>query len=144
MDRVILEGLESSAGGSMSASERVETMLRISADTAGARALQVLLSRRSVGLLRDPVPSDEELALILDAGLCAPDHGWLRPWRFVLIRDAARAMLAELLIEALGRREENPPASIGRRLHRNLIADAVLRVQPLGRRHLSARAQRDQ
>src|SRR5690242_7023605 len=70
--------------------------------------LDVLLSRQSFGVLRDPAPSEEDLARILDVGLRAPDHGRLRPWRFVLIRGGARTAYADLLVEALKRREGTP------------------------------------
>lgn len=49
--------------------------------------------RRSVGRVIGPAPSDGELAdLVVDAAT-GPDHGLLRPWRLVTIRDAARDML---------------------------------------------------
>ena len=48
--------------------------------------LSMLLDRASVSDLRDPAPADGDLDLILQAGLRAPDHGKLRPQRFVLIR----------------------------------------------------------
>ena len=55
-------------------------------------ALDMLLSRASSGELRDPAPSGRDLELIAEAGLRAPDHGKLRPWRFIAItRDAAPA-----------------------------------------------------
>lgn len=75
-------------------------------------ALEMLLSRQSVSQLREPAPSEAELALILEAGLRAPDHGRLRPWRFVVIRGGARSAFAELLIEAIRRREPNPPVAL--------------------------------
>jgi nitroreductase len=40
------------------------------------------------------------LNLALDAALCAPDHGMLRPWRFAVIRGAARDALGELFAQA--------------------------------------------
>jgi nitroreductase len=108
----------------MNTSEGIEMRLDIEldADEDGPKALQVLLSRYSVGLLQDPAPSAEELASILDAGLCAPDHGRLRPWRFVLIGGSARAAFAEVLIEALARREENPPATAVQGLRSRMVA----------------------
>lgn len=62
-------------------------------------ALQMLLSRHSQLPLTDPAPTDEHLALIFAAAACAPDHGRLHPWRFVLIRGDARAELGQTLID---------------------------------------------
>ncbi|WP_242468440.1 nitroreductase family protein [Burkholderia plantarii] len=76
----------------------------------GHALVEILLSRRSHWQLTEPAPRDHELDLILDAALRAPDHAQLRPWRFVLIRDEARADLAEVLVElAVAREPELPP-----------------------------------
>ncbi len=72
---------------------------------AGRSALEQLLERQSVGLLVEPAPDDAALDLILDAGLRAPDHGRLRPWRFVLIRGAERAAWADRLADAARARD---------------------------------------
>ena len=69
------------------------------------RALELLLSRQSAGLLQEPAPDGAELDLILDAGLRAPDHGRLRPWRFVLMRGAQRQAWADRLAEAAKARD---------------------------------------
>jgi nitroreductase len=75
------------------------------------RTVELLLSRQSMNLLQEPAPDGAELDLILDAGLRAPDHGRLRPWRFVLIRGAQRAAWADRLAEAaLARDPVNGPA----------------------------------
>lgn len=66
--------------------------------------LDFLLSRQSYGILRDPAPSDADVELIFDAALRAPDHGRLRPWRFVLIRGDARTALVDLMVESIKRR----------------------------------------
>lgn len=68
-----------------------------------ATPLQALSSRRSVKFLRGPAPKQDELAQILQAAMSAPDHGALRPWRFVLIRDQAIPRLADLAIDAVKR-----------------------------------------
>ena len=57
----------------------------------GRHTLDLLLGRRSVSALQDRAPTGHDLDLILDLGLRAPDHGRLRPWRFVLIRGDAAA-----------------------------------------------------
>ena len=64
--------------------------------TRAQSALDLLLSRQSIGLLAEPAPQGADLDLILDAGLRAPDHGRLRPWRFVLIRGDARLAYQDL------------------------------------------------
>ncbi|MBX9753735.1 MAG: nitroreductase, partial [Pseudomonadaceae bacterium] len=39
--------------------------------------------------------------LLFGAALRAPDHGQLRPWRFITVEGAAREQLGELLVSAL-------------------------------------------
>ena len=77
--------------------------------------LDLLLTRRSVGLLREPAPRDADLDLILEAGLRAPDHGRLRPWRFVTIRGEARIAFGECLAGAAAKRDPEGAAALGER-----------------------------
>jgi nitroreductase len=79
------------------------------------RALELLLSRQSVGVLEEPAPEGAELDLILDAGLRAPDHGRLRPWRFVLIRGDERLAWGERLAEAAQARDPATAQMLGDR-----------------------------
>jgi nitroreductase len=67
--------------------------------------MDILLSRASVKELGEPGPSDADLRLIFEAAVRAPDHGKLRPWRFFVIRGAAREKLSELFATSLLRRE---------------------------------------
>src|SRR3954462_4922947 len=76
------------------------------------RAIEFLLNRQSTSQLQEPAPQGAELDLILEAGLRAPDHGRLRPWRFVLIRGAARAAFADVFVVAGREREPDPPAAL--------------------------------
>jgi len=66
-------------------------------------ALQALMSRQSLKFVRGPGPSEEELGQILQAGMSAPDHGALRPWRYVVIRGEAIGKLADLALDAVKR-----------------------------------------
>jgi nitroreductase len=68
-------------------------------------ALQALLTRRSPAQLQDPAPEGPTLQSILDAAMRAPDHGKLRPWRFLVLRGDARARLGALMADALQRRD---------------------------------------
>jgi nitroreductase len=78
---------------------------------ASSTALHLLLNRQSSGALMEPAPNGADLDLILDAGLRAPDHGRLRPWRFVVIRGDAKAKWADRVAEAIQQRDpENAPA----------------------------------
>jgi len=63
--------------------------------------IQALTTRRSTKFLRAPAPRDEELALMLQAAMSAPDHGALRPWRFAIIRKEAIGALADVAMNAV-------------------------------------------
>ena len=71
----------------------------------GLRPIDALLTRRSVGALDDPAPAGSDLDLIIDAGLRAPDHGRLRPWRFVVIQGEARKAFGDVLAQAAKARD---------------------------------------
>jgi nitroreductase len=84
-------------------------------DAPGLAALEVLMTRSSNNMLMDPAPDGTELDLILQAASRAPDHGRLCPWRFVLIRGAAREDFIKLLSEAALARDPNmPPANLNK------------------------------
>jgi nitroreductase len=62
----------------------------------------LLASRRS-GKARDlvaPGPDAAQLARILAAATRTPDHGKLAPWRFVIVAETQRDVLATLLATA--------------------------------------------
>ena len=74
-------------------------------------ALSLLETRRS-GKPRDligPGPSPQELEHILTIAMRTPDHGKISPWRFVVIAEDQRPLLAELLARALP--EHDPEAN---------------------------------
>lgn len=63
-------------------------------------ALEAIFARRSVGRLVEPGPSAEHLQSVLEAAAAAPDHGELRPWRFVVLAGAAKDAFGLVLAEA--------------------------------------------
>ncbi|MBV9835549.1 MAG: nitroreductase, partial [Alphaproteobacteria bacterium] len=83
-----------------------ETLARVEPRDA-TDALSSLLSRVSVPprLLVEPGPDQAQIDAILKAAMRAPDHGNLKPVRFILVRGAARAKLGDLFAEATKRRE---------------------------------------
>lgn len=56
--------------------------------------LEGIQSRASALKLSAPGPTREHLDQILRAGIRAPDHGRLKPWRFVVLEGEARLRLA--------------------------------------------------
>jgi nitroreductase len=69
--------------------------------------LTALIGRVSPLRLVEPAPANADLDQILAAGLRAPDHGRLRPWRFLLIRGDARHRFGDVLAESLKRRKQD-------------------------------------
>jgi len=61
-------------------------------------ALEAVLNRRSVKFVSGPGPDEQQLKLILQAGMSAPDHGAMRPWRYTLIRGEAISRLADMVM----------------------------------------------
>ncbi|KAA6103301.1 MULTISPECIES: NAD(P)H nitroreductase [Pantoea] len=63
-------------------------------------ALELLVNRRSASRLTEPAPAGEVLQNILHAGMRAPDHGTLQPWRFIIIENEGRERFSHLLEQA--------------------------------------------
>ncbi len=98
--------------------------------------LDLLRDRVSVSMFREPAPDGAVLDRILEAGLRAPDHGRLRPWRFVLIRGAALATLADIVVSALCAREpETTPALAEKQRAKFLRAPLVIALGVQVRQH---------
>ncbi|MFC6016155.1 nitroreductase [Plantactinospora solaniradicis] len=70
-----------------------------------------ILTRRSEHFLTDPAPSDDEFADLLRAAAAAPDHGMLRPWRWILVRHTERHALGECFAADAGAERPDEPAT---------------------------------
>ena len=64
-------------------------------------ALDALLNRVSVPRLMEPAPNAAQREALFQAALRAPDHGQLRPWRFLTVEGEARFKLGQLLADAV-------------------------------------------
>ncbi len=100
-------------------------------------AFEALLGRRTVPPARmtGPGPDEATLSRLLAAAAAAPDHGRLRPWRFLIVEGEARRALGELFARALA--AEHPdldPAELARQreapLRAPLIVVAVAVLDP--------------
>ncbi|MGH8296470.1 MAG: nitroreductase family protein [Steroidobacteraceae bacterium] len=74
------------------------------------QAIDALLNRRSARTLTDPAPDEGALELLFECASRAPDHGRLRPWRFIVIRGGARERLGELMAGQLRRKQPGASA----------------------------------
>lgn len=63
-------------------------------------ALDAVFARRSTGRLTEPAPRGDDLTLILEAAAAAPDHGELRPFRFVVLDGEAKNAFGQVLAGA--------------------------------------------
>ena len=63
--------------------------------------IETLLTRKSSPRLDEPSPSPEELDLIFQSALRAPDHAALKPWKFIKVSGEGRGKLAKASLEAL-------------------------------------------
>ncbi len=74
--------------------------------------LDAIHSRRTVPPVKmgPPGPDDAALRRILEAGAAAPDHGMLRPWRFLVVRGAGRERLGAVFADFVRRTAPNASA----------------------------------
>lgn len=95
--------------------ETAQSEVRLTSDPLVAGAvhpcLDLMRSRRQTSPKRliEPGPSDEQIHALFEAAAQAPDHGRIRPWRFVLVGAAARPDLGQAFASAL--RERDPLAT---------------------------------
>lgn len=105
-------------------------------------ALDALFARRSIARLVDPAPTGDDLATMLAAAVAAPDHGELRPWRFVVLTGDDRLRLGDLMAAMAldneeqaneGKSNDGEAAATQARtrpLRAPMVVAAICRVQP--------------
>ncbi|WP_208280439.1 nitroreductase family protein [Massilia oculi] len=81
--------------------------MNIPQSDAGGDFQALVAARRNFTLrrLHAPGPDAHALERMVEAAAHAPDHGLLRPWRFVLIPQERRADLGEVFAQALAARD---------------------------------------
>ena len=112
---------------------------------AGDRVIQsftdelwaVLGARRNTSLrrLQDPGPDEASFQRICEAAAHAPDHGKLRPWRFVMIPQHKRNELGLAFVDALEQRdsgcnEQARKAAYDKAFHAPCLLVAIVRDDP--------------
>lgn len=77
--------------------------------------------------LIEPAPTHKELQQLMAAAESAPDHGALKPWRFIVISGQARDALGDLFVQALLKRApQTEPALLERERERALRAPMLI------------------
>jgi len=74
-------------------------------------AIDAMTSRLSATALQPPEPDPATLERILSAAANAPDHGKLKPFRFILIRGRGRLAFGDICAQALQRRDPSADAT---------------------------------
>jgi nitroreductase len=99
-------------------------------------AIEALTTRASPRELVEPAPDARTLDRILRAGMRAPDHGRLRPWRFIIVAGAARTAFGDVLSAALQRREPGvAEAALAKERGKPLRAPLIIVVAARLREH---------
>jgi len=114
--------------------------------SARAEMADLLASRRSVAprRLAAPSPSADEVARMLAAALAGPDHGGLRPWRFIEFPLESRQLLADLFEAEKRRRDPLAEAlDVQRAREHALVPPSLLAfvVRPMARASVPLREQ---
>jgi len=81
--------------------------------------LRLARERRSCSVLDEPGPTPAELDVIFGAAVAAPDHGRLRPFRFLVVRSDARRVLGLIARDGLA---SSDPSVEGARLRKAELA----------------------
>ncbi|SIQ41076.1 NAD(P)H nitroreductase [Marinobacterium stanieri] len=76
------------------------------------QALDALINRVSCPKLEGPAPTREQLDNLFKAALRSPDHGALRPWRFLVTEGEGLKRMGQLYADAA--RADDPEASAAR------------------------------
>ncbi|HEX9138393.1 MAG TPA: nitroreductase [Steroidobacteraceae bacterium] len=99
--------------------------------------LSALLRRRSIPAqyLIEPGPNPAQVESAIDAALRAPDHGRLQPWRFRIVRGAARAQFAEQLVQATLARDPATPESQLQKLRARAVVPLTIVVSAMLKEH---------
>jgi nitroreductase len=93
----------------------------------GSAQLRSILAVRYPPAPDGTAPTDEELAVLLQAAASVPDHGGLRPWRFVVVRDEARHRFgAALATDCLTARPDAAPAMVDKARRKAFAAPVIV------------------
>ena len=68
--------------------------------------IKSIQTRNSIPFLEEPAPTEEEMKEVYKAALRAPDHAWLRPWKYIEVTGEGRQKLADSFLYAANLSDE--------------------------------------
>ena len=60
--------------------------------------IDALLTRNSAPRLTTPIPTEDQLEIAYKCALRAPDHAWIRPWKFIQISEQGLDKLSDAFV----------------------------------------------
>ena len=77
-----------------------ESPIVTNAQVTDKQLINWIKSRRSIGNLSIPAPTESQIKAAIDCAVTAPDHKKLRPWRFIVTQGNARHDLGRAFVAA--------------------------------------------
>lgn len=77
-----------------------ESPIVTNAQVTDEQLINWIKSRRSIGNLSIPAPTDSQIKAAIDCAVTAPDHKKLQPWRFIVTQGNARHELGRAFLAA--------------------------------------------
>jgi nitroreductase len=91
--------------------------------------MEAIHARKSVGKFAPRAVEREKIEQLLDAGVQAPNHYKVRPWRFVVLSGKARERLGELMAEIFHRKfPAVDPAALQKERRKPLRSPVIIAV----------------
>ena len=76
------------------------------------KTIDALLTRNSSPKLTNPIPTEEQLDIAYQCALRAPDHAWIRPWKFIQITGKGLDKLSDAFISTAKKLDPNTKPEI--------------------------------
>ncbi len=99
--------------------------------------IETLLSRNSHNKLVEPAPTEEQLKIIFEAALRAPDHALLRPWKYRVYTDKGLDRLGDYFVAASLQDDPNLSEEMQLKIHNKpkrapmvIVASVCLKEHP--------------
>ena len=89
-----------------------------------------ILRRHSYSKVSELAPTHEELLPLVEAAATVADHGSMRPWRLIELRDSARDRLGAAFVEASGLEGKDAAKLAEKPLRASLLIAVVGRYTP--------------